>query len=430
MRERPVQVTEGTIPPFIGHNVRSDAQKADMAYVFGKYKTGKSDYVICWFYLAARYLDSHNGKAALVSTNSISQGESVDIIWSLLFKMGYHIDFGWKTFVWNNEATDQAHVHVVIIGFSKSGTGDRRLFDAEGTLALCKNVNGYLIEGPNVCATRRSIPLSNVPKIKVGSLPRSSAFTVTKEERKEFISENPLCEKWIKPYIGAVEFLNGGERYCLWLRDASDAEIEQCPMVLERVERVKADRLASPAATTRNAAKTPKRFAVDAQPDSNYLVVPQVSSQRREYLPIGFMSPDIIASNLVFIIPNATLYHFGVMSSRCHNAWMRVVCGRMKSDYRYGGDLVYNNFVWPDPTPDIISRIESCAQAVLDVRATYPDCSLAELYDPDKMPADLRTSHLELDAAVEAAYGVDFDGDEEKIVAHLFKLYAEKTDQK
>ena len=414
-------------PPFIGHNVRSDAQKDDMTHVFGGYKTGKTDYVICWFFLAAKYMAAGSGRIALVATNSICQGESVGILWPLIFKLGYHIDFAWTTFVWNNEATEQAHVHVVIVGYSRSGKEPPRLFADDNAAVICNNINGYLIDAPNVCATRRTVPISDVPKIKVGSLPRSSAFTVSKDERPLFIKDNPICAEWIRPYIGADEFLNGGERYCLWLKDAADGDIARCPMVLERVETVRADRLASPAATTRNAAKTPKLFAVDAQPETAYLVVPQVSSQRRTYLPIGFMQPEIIASNLVFIIPDATMYHFGIMSSLVHNAWMRVTCGRMKSDYRYGGDLVYNNFVWPNPTSNQRDCIETCAHTVLDIRESYPDKTLADLYDPDKMPVDLLAAHKALDKAVEDAYGVDFEGDEEKIVAHLFKLYAEAT---
>ena len=414
-------------PPFIGHNVRSDAQKDDMNHVFGSYKTGKSDYVICWFYLTAKYLSNSNGRAALVATNSICQGENVSILWQLVFSLGFHIDFAWRTFVWNNEAADQAHVHVIIVGFSKVSDIHKIIYSAEGVRILCSNINGYLLDGPNVYTERRTNPISDEPKIKVGSLPRSSAFTVTTEEKLIFIRDNPLSGKWIKPYIGAEEFLNGGERYCLWLRDAGDDEIAQCPMVQKRVDKVRADRLASPAATTRRAAATPKLFAVDAQPNSNYLLVPQVSSERRKYIPIGFMTPDIIASNLVFVTPDADIYHFGILSSQFHNAWMRIVAGRLKSDYRYGGDLVYNNFIWPNPNDAQKQRIEHCAQAVLDARAAHPGATLAQLYDPDKMPANLRDAHHTLDAAVEAAYGVDFAGNEERITAHLFQLYAQAT---
>ena len=414
-------------PPFIGHNVRSDAQKDDMAHVFGNYKTGKADYVICWFYLTAKYLSDANGRAALVATNSICQGENVSILWRLVFSLGFHIDFAWRTFVWNSETADQAHVHVIIVGFSKTSGIPKVLYFSDEIRILCDNINGYLLDSPNVCAERRTRPILDVPHIKVGSLPRSSAFTVTAEEKPLFIRDNSLSAKWLKPYIGAEEFLNGGERYCLWLRDAADEEIAQCPMVQERVDKVRADRLASPAATTRRAAATPKLFAVDAQPDGNYLLVPQVSSERRQYIPIGFMTPDVIASNLVFVIPDADLYHFGVLSSQCHNAWMRVVAGRLKSDYRYGGDLVYNNFIWPQPTDAQRQHIETCAQAVLDARAAHPGATLAQLYDPDKMPANLREAHHALDAAVETAYGVQFGGDEEKITAHLFQLYAAAT---
>lgn len=412
-------------PPFIGHNVRSLAQKEDMEIVFENYKTGKSDYVICWFYLAAKYFNKTTGKVALVATNSITQGENVGVLWPLLFDNGYNIQFAYKPFVWNSEALEKAHVHVVIIGFSKTIDSTKKVYFPDGQSKEYNNINGYLIDASNVCVTRRSSPICSVPKIKVGSLPRSSAFTVTKEEAPLFIEENPVCKKWIKPYIGAVEFLNGGERYCLWLKDALDSEVELCPMVKARINQVYEDRINSPAATTRNAAKYPKLFAVDAQPNSDYLAIPQVSSSRRKYLPVGFMNPEIIASNLLFIIPEASLYTFGIISSLFHNSWMRVTCGRMKSDYRYGGDLVYNNFVWPNPTEEQTSLIESCAQTVLDVRDNHPGTSLAFLYDPETMPDDLLAAHQALDVAVEAAYGVNFNGDEEKIVAHLFKLYEE-----
>lgn len=414
-------------PPFVGHNVRADAQKDDMRHVFGDYKTGKIDYVICWFYLTAKYLSEANGRAALVATNTICQGENVGIAWNLVFSTGFHIDFAWRSFVWESEASDQAHVHVVIIGFSKVSDISKTIFFPDGSHILCDNINGYLRNEPNVYAEGRTSPISNVPKIRVGSLPRSSAFTVTAEEKPLFIQNNPISEKWIKPYIGAEEFINGGERYCLWLRDADDEEIAQCPMVQARINRVRADRLSSPAEITRRAAATPKLFAVDAQPDTNYMIIPLTSSEQRKYIPIGFMTPDVIASNLVFVVPDANLYHFGILSSLFHNAWMRRVCSRLKSDYRYSSNVVYNNFIWPNPNDAQKQHIEQCAQAVLDARAAHPGATLAALYDPDKMPANLRDAHRQLDAAVEAAYGVNFKGDEEKIVAHLFQLYAAAT---
>ena len=415
-------------PPFVGHNVRSDSQKSDMEYVFGKIKTDKSDYVSSWFYKAALYMRGTDIRTAFVATNSICQGISIGTLWKHIFKMGYAIDFAWPTFVWENEASEKAHVHVIIVGFSEGRLPRKPRLIHDMRITYCENINAYLLDAPNVCPERRTLPLSNVPKIRVGSLPRSSAFTVTVEDRPQFLSDNPLCEKWIKPYIGSDEFINKKKRYCLWLKGADISELRSCRMVMERVAKVREDRLASPAATTRRTAETPTLFAVDAQPDSNYLIIPQVSSENRRYIPIGFMTPDIIASNLVFVVPDATLYHFGVLTSNVHNAWMRVTCGRMKSDYRYGGDLVYNNFPWPTPTDEQKAKIEQTAQAILDARALYPDSSLADLYDELTMPVELRRAHQNNDRAVMAAYGFPIKTmTESQCVAELFKLYQELT---
>ena len=415
-------------PPFVGHNVRNDAQKSDMEYVFGKIKTDKIDYVCSWFYKAALYMQGTTVRTAFVSTNSISQGVSIGILWKNIFDLNCLIDFAWPTFVWDNEASQKAHVHVVIVGFSLANLTRKPRIIRDGITTECSNINGYLIDAPNVCPDRISVPVSNVPKIKVGSLPRSSAFTVTVDERPQFIADNPLSAKWIKPYIGSDEFINGKERYCLWMKGADAKELRSCKMVMDRVAKVKADRLASPAATTRRTAETPTLFAVDAQPDTNYLVIPQVSSERRRYIPIGFMTPDVIASNLLFVVPNATLYHFGILTSNVHNAWMRITCGRMKSDYRYGGDLVYNTFPWPTPTEAQKSRIEQTAQAILDARAMYPNSCLADLYDETVMPPELRRAHQQNDKAVMQAYG--FWGKlntETECVAELMKMYQELT---
>ena len=416
-------------PPFVGHNVRNNIQKYDMEYVFGNIKTDKIDYVSCWFYKAASFTQNTSIRTAFVATNSICQGVSIGILWKQVFSLGHKIDFAWTTFIWNSEASDKAHVHVVIVGFSDCKLNRNPRLFRNGLLQKCENINGYLIDAPDICIERRSDPLSDIPKIRVGSLPRSSAFTVTSEERPIFISDNPICEKWIKPYIGSDEFINGKERYCLWLKDANIKEVRSCKLVMERIAKVREDRLASPAATTRRTADTPMLFAVDAQPDTNYLIIPQVSSERRRYIPIGFMSPDVIASNLVFVVPNATLYHFGILTSNVHNAWMRLTCGRMKSDYRYGGDLVYNNFPWPDPTEEQRRRIEQTAQAILDARALYPESSLADLYDELTMPPELRTAHQQNDRAVMQAYGFPIkDFTESDCVAELMKLYKKMTE--
>ena len=411
-------------PPFVGHNVRNDAQKSDMEFVFGNIKTDKTDYVICWFYKASQYAQNTQTRIAFVATNSICQGVSIGILWKNIYHLNMAIDFAWPTFVWDSEASEKAHVHVIVAGFSdKKLSRNPRLF-REGIIVPCDNINGYLINAPNVFPDRRNKPLSDVPLIRVGSLPRSSAFTVTADEKSSFISDNPLSEEWIKPYIGSDEFINGKERYCLWMKNADIKVLRQCRKVMERIEKVRQDRLNSPAETTRRTANTPTLFAVDAQPDTNYLLIPQVSSERRRYIPIGFMSPDVIASNLVFVVPNANLYHFGVLTSNVHNAWMRITCGRMKSDYRYGGDLVYNNFPWPTPTEIQKSRIEKTSQAILDARSNYPNLSLADLYDELLMPSELRKAHQNNDRAVMEAYGFDWRTmTESECVAELFKLY-------
>lgn len=341
--------------------------------------------------------------------------------------MGIHISFAWETFKWDSEATAKAQVHVVIVGLQYGLVNKPRIYHSEtGAYKECEQINGYLADAPEICVTRSGKPICNVPHIKVGSLPRTTAFTLSPDERDIFISKNPLSAKWIKPYIGSDEFLKNRERYCLWLKNASISEVRQCSLVLERIEQSKADRLASPAAQTRRTAEKPMLFAVDAQPDTYYLLIPQVSSERRRYIPIGFMPPEVIASNLVFIVPDATLYHFGILTSNVHNAWMRAVCGRLEMRYRYSGDMAYNCFPWPNPTEEQKGKIEQTAQAILDARALYPDNSLADLYDELTMPPELRTAHQKNDRAVMEAYG--FWGklnSESECVAELMRLYQE-----
>ncbi len=416
-------------PPFVGHNLRNEVQKSDMTFVFDKIKMDKSDYVTAWFFKAGAYMNNSHIKAAFVATNSVSQGITVGTLWQVLFNKGIKINFAWPTFIWKSEATDRAHVHVIIIGFSYISSSAPKLL-YEDRLVVCKNINAYLIDAPDVCVGRASVPISNVPRIRVGSLPRSSAFTITVEEKPLFISDNPICEQWIKAYIGSDEFINGGKRYCLWLKGANLAELRSCKLVMQRIRKVREDRLASFAETTRRTADTPTLFAVDAQPDTNYLLIPQVSSERRCYIPIGFMNPDIIASNLVFVVPSATLYHFGVLTSNVHMAWMRTVCGRLEMRYRYSGDIVYNNFPWPEISDEDEAKIEATAQGILDARELYPDCSLADLYDEAAMPPELRKAHQANDKAVMAAYGYGASMTEPEIVADLMKRYQELSAKK
>ena len=421
-------------PPFIGASLCTAEQKQDIVALFGKIKLSNSlDYVSGWYYKTSEMMSrSPRIHAALVSTNSITQGEQVAPLWDTIHeRFGVHIDFAWRTFIWNSEATDEAHVHCVIVGFSKGEDKEGTIFD--GTKARrCAHVSPYLVDAPFVTVQSRPNPICDVPKLEYGNKPTDDGnFILSEEERKAIIADEPEAERLIRPYIGAKEFINGGTRYCLWITEPDLPLLLRCPMVKDRVRAVQVFREKSSAAATRKSAGRPWAFFFISHKETPYIVVPRHSSQRRRYIPMGFMDAETIASDAVSILQDATLYHFGVMHSQFHNAWMRVVAGRLKSDYRYSGGIVYNNFVWPDASPEQRTCIEACAQAVLDARAAHPDATLADMYDPDNdfLFGDLMAAHSALDAAVEAAYGVDFAGDEEKIVAHLFKLYAEKTGQ-
>lgn len=382
-----------------------------------------------------------NIRAAFVSTNSICQGQQVEPLWKLLFDQGIGIDFAWQSFVWNSEASDKAHVHVVIVGFSYAGRRERLLFDRDGNSRAVENINGYLQPAPNVFVEKRKNPLCCVEGMAAGGKPTEGGNLILDEKDIEgFILRNPRAEKWIRPFSMGEDFIKGKPRYCIWLHDVDAAEWTEIGEVADRVAAVKEMRLASSKEATRKKAETPWRFDEIRETGDVYIGVPSVSSERRDYVPMGFIDNGMIPGNMLYFVPSSSLYVFGLMMSQFHNAWMRVVAGRLKSDYRYANTVVYNSFVWPGVTcetlnvpvedvvaPEVRSRIEACAQAVLDARAAHSGKTLADLYDPDKMPADLLAAHKALDAAVEAAYGVDFNGDEERIVAHLFKLYAELT---
>ena len=346
-----------------------------------------------------------------------------------------HIDFAHDTFRWRSEASDQAHVFVVIVGFSKQDV-PKRLFhhpspDADASAGGASNINPYLFDAPNVLIWNRSRPICDVPAMGIGNKPIDGGSYIFKaDERDDFLAKEPGAAKFMHPFLGSQEFINGNPRYILYLADATEDEIMGLPMCRERIEAVRRFRLSSSSAPTRKLAERPRNYHVENMPDGTSVLVPKVSSERREYIPMGFVGPETFCSDLVFLVPEASIYHYGILQSQFHNAWMRTVCGRLESRYRYSAGVVYNNFVWPDPTEAQRSEIEHCAQAVLDARDAYPGKSLADLYDPDKMPADLLAAHRALDAAVEAAYGVGFQGDEEKIVAHLFKLYAQKVGNK
>lgn len=472
-------------PPFIGARLMSKEQKDDLLGVFGpKWKNlGNLDYVSGWYKKAADYMKAASGKSAteypgggtipeydnvgdgrneameyasgsneghtaksedglphtvrtaLVSTNSICQGESVVALWKPLTENGVHIDFAYRTFRWDSEASQKAHVHCVIIGFStEDNKSERFIVDEFGERRPASHINAYLLDSEDIFIESRTRPLCDVPPIGIGNQPIDGGnYLFTKEEMDEFIRKEPASSQWFRPFYGSQEFINRSPRYCLWLGECPPNVLRSMPECMKRVKAVRDYRLASPRASTLKLADKPTRFQVENMPDSDYIVVPSVSSERREYVPMGFLSRNDLSSNLVLIIPSATLFHFGVLESSVHMAWMRAVCGRLKSDYRYSKDIVYNNFPWPSGTPEysktpgtdlkMIQRIERTAQAILDARALYPDASLADLYDPLTMPPELRKAHKDNDSAVLSAYGFPASATESEIVSLLFSLY-------
>ncbi len=414
-------------PPFVGARMMSESQKQDVIDVFGsKWKNvGNLDYVCCWYKKAAKLMkDSPQLRAALVSTNSICQGEQVANLWQNLFEDGLQINFAYRTFRWDSEANQKAHVHCIIVGFSLHQISPCVIFDGERQIHT-SHINAYLLDAPDVFVGSRQHPLFDVPEIGIGNKPIDGGnYLFEREEMEEFIRLEPQSEQYFHPWYGSVEFLHQKPRYCLWLGDCTPAELRKMPHCLRRIEAVRNARLASPSAGTRKLADRPTRFHVENMPNGNYIIVPSVSSERRRYVPMGFMSPPSLASNLVLIIPDAMLYHFGILTSNVHMAWMRAVCGRLKSDYRYSKDVVYNNFPWPEASEEQRARIERTAQAILDARALYPESSLADLYDELTMPPELRKAHQDNDRAVMAAYGFDVKTmTESQCVAELFKLY-------
>ncbi|MDR0324587.1 MAG: methylase [Oscillospiraceae bacterium] len=418
-------------PPFIGYSNQSPEQKDDILSVYvdakGKpFKTaGKIDYVAAWYYKAAQMLAGTQIRAAFVSTNSITQGEQVAAVWKPLYDLfGIQIDFGCRTFKWGNEAKGKAAVHCVIVGFSMGRGGDKVLYDGDEEI-VAGNINPYLVDAPDIFIENRTKPLFNVPEMLKGSIPVDNGnLIIEDEDYADFISKEPKAERFIRRLLGSVEFINKKSRYCLWLVDATSSEIRSMPEVMKRVEQCRAFREKSKKEATRKFAEYPTRFMEMRQPATDYLAVPKVSSERRRYVPVGFLSSEIIATDLLFVVPNATLYHFGIVTSNVHMAWMRAVCGRLKSDYRYSNTLVYNNFPWMETTDEQKANIEKLAQAVLDARANEPDSSLADLYDPLTMPPELLKAHRELDRAVMKLYGFSVkDTSEAECVARLMERY-------
>lgn len=418
-------------PPFLGARIMSAEQKDDLISVFGaKWKNiGNMDYVTGWYKKSLEMMQINpQVHAALVSTNSITQGEQVANLWRPLMEAGIHIDFAWRTFIWDSEASQKAHVHCVIVGFSL-GHSERQRRIYEGNKVIdASNINGYLIDGENVFVGSRPKPICSVPEIGIGNKPIDGGFYLFKDnEKEEFVKNEPGSEKYFKRWYGSDEFINRRPRWCLWLGDANPVDLIKLPECMKRIDAVRNYRLASPSPGTIKLADRPTRFHVENMPASNYLLIPKVSSERRQYIPVGFMEPEVLSSDLVFIIPDATLYHFGVLTSSVHNAWMRVVCGRLKSDFRYSKDIVYNNFPWPEVSDEQRAKIEKTAQAILDARQEYPDASMADLYGNLVLFPDLMKAHRANDAAVLEAYGFPKDATESDIVARLFKMYQELT---
>lgn len=418
-------------PPFVGGMYMSSEQKDDITNVMLGFKSvGELDYVVGWYKKATELMKGTHIRTAFVSTNSICQGQQATTLWATLFSEGVHINFAHRTFRWDSEASIKAHVHCIIVGFSYHKSLNSRLFDSLGNVKLVENINQYLTDAPTVIIESRSNPLCAVPHIRFGSMPRDGGgFILNESEKDELIAREPLSKQWIRLYLGAEEFLKNKKRYCLWLLGANPAEISKCPTVKARIQSVRDFRLASKAAGTRKFAETPSLFCQIAQPQTGcYIAVPKTSSERRRYIPLGFLDASVIASDLLFLIPDAALFHFGVLESNVHMAWMRTVCGRLKSDYRYSKDIVYNNFPWPTPTDAQKAKIEQTAQAILNARALYLDCSLADLYDEATMPPELRKAHQQNDRAVMEAYGMPVKGTTEAAcVAELMKRYQELT---
>ena len=492
-------------PPFVGYAYQSKEQKDDLESVmkgFGK----NIDYVAGWYYKAAQMMQGTQIKAALVSTNSITQGEQVAAIWKPMFEhFGLHFDFAYRTFRWDSEANIKAHVHCVIIGFSckkechtdsqaakaaisitsmqneakphselltqfqkeskkdfplgkSNPCGNKKIFLNESQFIEAKNINGYLLDAPDIFIENSKKPLCDVPEMQKGSIPVDGGnLIIEAEDYEDFINKEPQAKQFIKPLVGSEEFINNKKRWCLWLVGANPSDLIKCPLIMERVQKVKEMRLASTKEATRKFADYPTRFMELRQPETDYLLVPRVSSEQRRYIPIGYMPKDVISTDANMVLSNATLYHFGVLTSNVHNAWMRAVAGRLEMSYRYSNTIVYNNFPWPQQFKIDNSKLKmengkwtlsgedlpadkkelsifhsqlsiiNTAQAILDARAKYPDSSLADLYDETVMPPELRKAHQANDRAVMAAYGFSTKMTESECVAELFKMYESLT---
>jgi hypothetical protein len=424
-------------PPFVGKHYQNKDQRADMVQVFSNFKNiGDIDYVVSWFYRAAEYIQGTRIQVGLVATNSITQGEQVPLVWGLLFdRFKIKIHFAHRTFAWESEARGKAHVHVVIIGFGAFDTPNKRIYDYESekaTVVPASNISPYLTPGPDLFVTKRSKPLCDLPEMRCGNKPTDDGnLILTDQEKAELIKAEPGAAKFLRRFTGSEEFINGNMRWCLWLVNVSPAELRDLPKVMERVQRVKEFREKSTAEPTKKAAKTPALFFYISQPTAKFIAIPEVSSETRQYIPIGFLSPQIVVSNKIYVVPSSSTFHFGVLSSAMHMAWVKQIAGRLESRFQYSGSMVYNNFPWPDATAEQRERVEEKARAVLAAREPHLPPrglgTLADLYDPLAMPPGLLKAHAELDRAVEKCYRSEpFHSDRER-VEFLFSLYEKLT---
>ena len=418
-------------PPFVGKKEQTKEQKAELTALFdAKTKgVGNLDYVCGWYKQALNMIRGTNIFCAFVSTNSITQGEQAPVLWKSLFADGIRIDYAYRTFQWDSEASLKAHVHCVIVGFSTAGRDKKILFDSDKQAQVVDNINPYLVNAPTVFIENRSKPISNAPEMNYGSMPIDDGHLILeKEDVIAILAENPANNIMIRKYVGGAELIQNKERWCLWLKGISPSVIQKSKIVTERIKDTAEFRRSSNRPQTLALADTPTLFGEIRQPDTTMLVIPKVSSENRRYIPLAYITPETIVNGSALIVPSATLFHFGILSSNVHNSWMRVVAGRMKSDYQYSGKIVYNNFPWPNSTEAQKARIEQTAQGILDARALYPDCSLADLYDETTMPPELRKAHQANDRAVMQAYGFDVKTTTEaSCVAELMKMYQRLT---
>lgn len=421
-------------PPFIGKQLQNKEQKDDMARIFNKVQSaGVLDYVTAWYLKASKYIQNRKIKVAFVSTNSIVQGEQVGILWKELFSnYGIKIHFAHQTFNWSNEAKSNAAVHVVIVGFASFDTTNKKIFEYENIKAeahekIVKNITPYLVEGDDIVIEKRRKPICDVPNISFGSMPNDGGnFLLTDEEKEELIKQEPLSEKYIKPLLSASEFLNGKNRWCLWLEDLNPNDLKSMPLVKQRVENVKKLREESSRETTKKLAEYPTLFGEIRQPKTEYIGIPLNTSGNRIYIPFGYFPKDFISNNTMSVVAKSSLFHFGVLASIMHMSWIKYICGRIKSDYRYSNELVYNNYPFPKNVSEKQKKaVEEKAQNVLNIRSQFSDCSLADLYDPLSMPPNLKKAHQELDKAVDNCYGSKLFKNDKERIEFLFGLYEE-----